>query len=200
MQQHVDHFSSFEQEKDAAELGIWVFLASEALFFGGLFLAVTIYRTLYPQAFGEGTKEMHFWLGTLNTGILLTSSFTMATAVRLAPEKGRLWLFLTAALGIAFLVVKGIEYHKEWLDGMVPVFHFDPNHFASPHTILFLFLYFVMTGIHALHLLIGIGLVSWLGFTGKKTKLRVEVVGIYWHFVDLVWVFLYPTLYLLGRS
>jgi cytochrome c oxidase subunit 3 len=198
--ERIDHFASYEQEKDAAELGIWVFLASEALFFSGLFLALTVYRILYPEAFHEGTREMHFWLGTVNTGILLTSSFTMATAVRLAPERGRRWLFLTALLGLAFLVVKGVEYHQEWLDGMVPVLHFDPNRFASPHTVLFLFLYFVMTLIHALHLLIGIGLVSWLGLGQRKKKLRVEVVGIYWHFVDLVWVFLYPALYLLGRS
>jgi cytochrome c oxidase subunit 3 len=197
--EHADQFASAEQQHQAAELGIWIFLASEVLFFGGLFLALTIYRVLYPHAFNEGTKEMHFVLGTLNTAILLTSSFTMATAVRLAPDKSRLWLLLTAFLGVCFLVVKGTEYHKEWVDGLVPVFHFDPNRLSSPHTILFLFLYFVMTGIHAIHLAVGIGLVSWLGFS-KPKKGKVEIVGIYWHFVDLIWVFLYPALYLLGRS
>jgi cytochrome c oxidase subunit 3 len=198
-------FADIAQQREAATAGIWVFLGSETLFFGALFVSLAVLRMLHPQAMDEGTKHMKYWLGTINTAILLTSSFTMAVAVEKAKEKSPSpWLWATALLGLAFLGVKALEYSKDWHEKLVPVLHYDPSQFPSQATEIFLFLYFFMTLLHALHLTVGIGLVSWEAVRFRKggdPESNVpEVVGLYWHYVDLIWIFLYPMIYLIGRS
>lgn len=184
------------QRRDSAVLGMWLFLATEVLFFGPLFFGYVHSRLVHPGAFVSGSHHMHFWLGTLNTAILLTSSLAMALAVRSAQTGGR-WLrtllSLTAALGIAFLCVKGYEYWSELPEVAR----------AQGGEQVFYLLYFAMTGLHAIHLVIGVSLVGWLWLTarryGPRYHMPVEVIGLYWHFVDAVWLFLYPMFYLLER-
>ncbi|HEX4926388.1 MAG TPA: cytochrome c oxidase subunit 3 [Burkholderiales bacterium] len=184
------------ERRAAASLGMWAFLATEVMFFGPLFMGYVHGRIAQHAAFAEGSHHMHIVLGTLNTAILLTSSFTMALAVH-ASQQGRssfrTWLGLTALLGLAFLGIKGSEY---WMEaGEVSK--------ASGPVLKFYFLYFAMTGLHAVHLSIGVVLVGWL-WRGAKLYGRdyyspIEVAGLYWHFVDIVWVFLYPMFYLIER-
>ena len=176
-------------------LGMWAFLATELLFFGPLFFGYVHARIGSPQAFVSGSHHMHVVLGTLNTAILMTSSLTMALAVRFSQKDKpiRVLLALTALLGIAFLCIKGSEY---WMEASEVAR-------ASGGELEFYFLYFAMTGLHAIHLTIGIGVVAWLWWHAKRFgrdyHAPVEVSGLYWHFVDLVWVFLYPMFYLLQR-
>lgn len=194
--------------QDTAELGMWVFLATEVLFFGGLLMAYLYGRTHWPQGFGEASRHTDVVLGTLNTALLLTSSALVALAVAChehAPRRGWVpWLLgASAALGAAFLAIKGIEYRKEWHEGLFP----GPG-FALARTQgaqLFFMLYFVTTALHALHLLIGIGLLGVFTWGSAQLKpwapqRRLEVAGLYWHFVDVVWIVLYPLLYLVSRS
>ena len=176
-------------------LGMWAFLATELLFFGPLFFGYVHGRIGSPEAFVSGSHHMHVVLGTLNTAILMTSSLTMALAVRSSQEGKslRIWLGLTALLGLAFLGIKGSEY---WMEASEVAK-------ASGAELEFYFLYFAMTGLHAIHLTIGIGIVAWLWWHAKRFgrdyHSPVEVSGLYWHFVDVVWVFLYPMFYLLQR-
>lgn len=203
-------FTDAAQRQSAATLGMWVFLMTEVLFFGVLFGSYAIVRFLNHEAFALGSNHTDVVLGTLNTGVLLTSSLTMAMAVRGSIEGRRrattLWLVLTAALGIAFLGIKAVEYRHEYLEGLVPALAF---HYDGPHAqglMLFFYLYFVMTGLHALHLVIGIGVVSAMilrntqGRFSRGYHTPVELTGLYWHFVDIVWVFLYPLFYLVARA
>jgi cytochrome c oxidase subunit 3 len=191
-----------DEKKLVALLGMWIFLGSETLFFSALFLSLAVYRYLFPEALAEGTKHLRFDLGTLNTALLLTSSLTMALAGQKGSRHTRALLHATAAFGVLFLAVKGVEYAGEWRDGLVPGLHLAPT--TPPHVALFFCFYFFLTAIHALHLTIGIGLTEWLAFTLPKEEhlrdRRLEIAGLYWHFVDLVWVFLYPALYLWGRG
>ena len=177
-------FNSAAERRDAALLGMWVFLATELMFFGPLFLGYLHGRIADYEAFVSGSRHMHLWLGTANTAILLTSSFTIALAVHKADSRKPL-LLLTAALGAAFLGIKAFEYASEWHEAAA----------AAGGAALFYFVYFAMTGLHALHLIVGIGLVLW---TVRQAR-AVELVGLYWHFVDIVWIFLYPMFYLLER-
>ena len=176
-------------------LGMWAFLVTEALFFGPLFFGYVHGRLAQHEAFVSGSHHMHVVLGTLNTAILMTSSLTMAFAVRSSQEGRsiRLWLALTALLGLAFLGIKGSEY---WMESSEVAK-------ASGGELKFYFLYFAMTGLHAIHLSIGIGIVAWLWWHAKRFgrdyQSPVEVSGLYWHFVDIVWVFLYPMVYLMER-
>jgi cytochrome c oxidase subunit 3 len=202
-------FDDLEQQKEASNLGIWVFLATEVLFFGGLFLTYSIYRAWYTDAFAAASREMLLWAGTTNTVVLITSSLTMALAVHAAQigERRSLMLFLvlTMLLGIAFLGIKAFEYHTEFVEHHVPgpAFQFEAAYLA--HAQLFFSLYFVMTGIHAIHMIIGLGIMSvmlwwtWRGTITKDYSNPIEVSGLYWHFVDIVWIFLFPLLYLIGR-
>ena len=203
-----EQFETREQQREADSLGTWVFLATEIMFFGPLLLTYFYGRTHYGEGFAVASGHTHVWLGTANTALLLTSSLTMALAVR-ASWIGRrgvtLLLVLTAALGIAFLAVKGIEYRKEWDEALVPPFRFVfPGEHARAVEV-FYWLYFLMTGLHALHLTIGVGLVLWLalrarrGDFGPHYHAPVEMTGLYWHFVDVLWIFLYPLIYLLER-
>ena len=189
-------FDSTLERREAGMLGMWAFLATELLFFGPLFFGYVHGRLTSPAAFVSGSHHMHIVLGTLNTAILMTSSLTMALAVRAAQHGNtvvRRWLLLTMVLGAAFLGIKGSEY---WMEASEVAK-------ASGAELKFYFLYFAKTGLHAIHLTIGIGVVAWLWRHarrfGREYHAPIEVSGLYWHFVDVVWVFLYPMFYLLER-
>ena len=203
------HFDDAEQQHDASTLGMWLFLVQEVMFFGGLFLAYVVYRTSFPEAFHAGSHELDIKLGAFNTVVLLTSSLTMALSVHAAQvsKRGMLIvnLILTLILGFVFLGVKVIEYAAKFEHHLVPGPHFAFHGPDATNAQLFFSLYFAMTGLHALHMIIGAGLLMVLivrstqGMFNKNYYTPVEVVGLYWHFVDLVWIFLFPLLYLLGR-
>ena len=192
--------------RETASLGMWIFLATELMFFGVLFLAYAHARIADPEGIATASRLTHAWLGTINTAILLTSSLTMALAVRSGWAGHRTLvirlLWITAVLGAAFLAVKGAEYALEWRDGLVPGLRFT---YAGPErqgVETFFLLYFVMTGVHAVHLTIGVGLVAWLALRDRdpshpvRRRETAECLGLYWHFVDAVWIFLYPLVYL----
>jgi len=200
---------SFGRQRTAGTFGIWVFLASEILFFGALILTYTVCRLENTAAFAAAGRETNIFYGTLNTAILLTSSLTMAVVAQSA-EAGRhmrrtvvFCLAATAALGLAFLVVKGFEYAEDIEKHLVPGSHFALKQAGAE---LFFGFYWLVTGVHAVHLTIGIVLVSRLALLGYLQKLQldenpeIEVTGLYWHLVDIVWIFLYPLIYLPGRS
>jgi cytochrome c oxidase subunit III len=204
------HFEDLDQQRDAAELGMWLFLATELMFFGGLFLAYTVYRQAYPTAFAHASQTLNVTLGAINTAVLLTSSLTMALAVRAAHDgqRGKLigLLMATAALGAVFLSVKAYEYAHKYHEHHMP---FTGLHFEWPAeelkgAVTYFNLYFVMTGLHALHMVIGIGVLltlavlAWRGGLLRERATTVHNVGLYWHFVDLVWVYLFPFLYLIA--
>ena len=197
---------SIERQKFAVTFGMWVFIASEVLFFGGLFLAYTVYRHLDAEAFKAAARETEVIYGATNTAVLLTSSLTMAMAVKASEEGLRrmtLWcLAATAALGVAFLVIKGFEYHSDLDKGLWP----GPNFPLHPATTqLFWAFYWISTGVHAVHLTVGIGIVAVVMVQLKRGTLpvaatRFEGVALYWHLVDTIWIFLQPMLYLVGRA
>ena len=201
-------FDTLEQQHESSRLGVWTFLATEVLFFGGLFLAYIVYRHAYPHEFALASRQTNLLLGTLNTAVLLTSSLTMALAVQAAQQNRNKALFrflgITLLLGFAFLLIKGLEYREHFADNLVPGPHFALT--AHPKAQLFFWLYFVMTGLHAIHVTVGLGVIAVL--LRLSTKLRfsadyytpIEMGGLYWHFVDIVWVFLYPLLYLINRQ
>ena len=199
-------FDSLEQQRESESLGMWVFLVTEVMFFGGLFAIYAVYRYMYPHAYEEVSKYMDVFLGTLNTGVLLTSSFSMVMAVHYCREgKKKALLFclmFTIACALAFLVIKGVEYHHKYEHGMMIGSLFHHEGVDAPKMHLVLCLYFFMTGLHAFHIIIGIGVLSWLVYLAFRNKVNaerymaVELTGLYWHFVDLVWVFLFPLFYL----
>lgn len=202
-------FDDAAQQADAATLGMWVFLATEVLFFGVLFFGYGVARARFPDAFAAASRHTSLVLGTANTAILLTSSFTMALAVRAGQLRARsacaLLLLLTAALGIVFAAIKLTEYGLEYRERLVPVidFAFDPAQARGAE--LFFWLYFATTGLHLVHLLVGIGIaIAFAIRQWRRASVRlheqVEIAGLYWHFVDLVWIFLYPCLYLVSRA
>ena len=201
--------SDVETQRDTPTLGMWVFLASEVMFFGALFLGYTVYRALYPVVFADASRHLNAALGAINTGVLLTSSTAMALAVHAAQvgKRRRLVIFLlgTLALGVLFLCIKAVEYYQEYREHLMPLFGlpfiYDG---ASPERAkLFFHLYFIMTGLHALHLSIGIvviAIMTFLALRGHFSTERhtaIELTGLYWHFVDLVWIFVFPLLYLI---
>jgi len=212
-----------EQQFDSATLGMWVFLLTEIMFFGGMFGAYTVYRGLYPGAFASTSLHMNPGFGAANTAVLIVSSLTMALAVRSArlgnQKLLQMFLVFTMIFGLAFLVIKGFEYHEHWTDNKVPLFptqwhHWDYSNDADhPHQaqyarqaqILFCF-YFFMTGFHALHMVVGVGLMLTILFMARRGTFSssyftpVEISGLYWHFVDIVWIFLFPLLYLIGNA
>ncbi len=192
--------------RELAPLGMWIFIGSELLFFGGLLLAYAYGRTHWPQGFAAASRHTDVVLGTLNTAILLTSSAVIALAVACTGHlPHRAWtarlLGITAVLGAAFLAVKGTEYRHEWQEGLFPGPQFA---LAAPGAELFFVLYFLTTGLHAVHLVIGIagvGAFAW-GTGGARpwaAARRIDAMALYWHFVDVVWIFLYPLLYLVER-
>ena len=203
------HFASSGQQKEASTLGMWVFLVTEVMFFGGMFLAYVVYRGWYPQAFAAGSHHLDIVLGGFNTAVLIGSSLTMALAVWAAQVGKRggqvLFLLLTILLGSVFLGIKFLEYSHKFHEHLVPgaAFEFPEPALARPAQIYFS-LYFTLTGLHALHMVVGMGLMIWMliwakrGILGNGYYSPVEIVGLYWHFVDIVWIFLFPLLYLIG--
>jgi cytochrome c oxidase subunit III len=233
-------FRTLEQQKDSASLGMWIFLVTEVMFFGGIMLAYTINRHTYFHAFAMGSNTLDIKLGTINTGVLLASSFTMAMSVWSAQVGKKkllaMFLTLTLVLGFGFLGVKYVEYAQKFHHHLIPGKNFDiaycannpsvcedlkPEELAvereeiaqaqaadpnlNSHAQLYYSAYFGMTGLHALHMVIGAGLLFWLlkqSFAGRFTpqwNTPVDVVGLYWHFVDIVWIYLFPLLYLIDR-
>ena len=212
------HFDNLEQQREATALGMWVFIVQEVMFFGGLFLAYVIYRTRNPVAFAVASHHLNWKIGGFNTIVLICSSLTMALAVW-AAQMGRtrrtqvFFMGLTGLLGLTFLGVKAYEYYDKYRDHLLPVgtfFKWNTEHNPIPAGIteqnieLFYWLYFAMTGLHALHMIIGIGILlfimyaAWRGRYSPEYYAPVELFGLYWHFVDIVWIFLFPLLYLLG--
>jgi cytochrome c oxidase subunit 3 len=205
-----EQFENLEQQEETSTLGIWMFLATEVLFFGGMFLSYTVYRLYYHDAFAEGSRHLYYWIGTINTFVLLTSSLFMALAVYSIDEgdqrKLRRYLILTFTFGAAFLGLKLLEYFLDYREHLIPALNLRPSEFAHPDQVqLFFFLYFAMTGLHAIHMTIGLSALTYLYIRARRQDftreyhIPVKVVGLYWHFVDIVWVFLYPMLYLLGK-
>jgi cytochrome c oxidase subunit 3 len=202
-----EQFDDMPQQQEAATLGMWTFLATEILFFGGMFLGYIVYRYTYPQAFAEASRHTIVLYGTINTAVLLTSSLTMALAVHAAQEgRNRALvrnLLFTIFLACSFLVVKGFEYHKDLSEQLWPGPHFKAG--LPPQAQIFWFLYWAMTGLHALHVTVGVGILSviaWMASRGKFSAYYynpVDISGLYWHFVDIVWIWLYPLLYLINR-
>lgn len=202
-------FDDLEQQKDASIFGMWIFLVTEIMFFGGMFTGYTVYRYRFHEAFMAGSDKLDLVLGSVNTVVLILSSLTMALAVHAAQTSKRrqlIWfLILTMALGTVFLGIKAVEYTHKFHENLVPgpLFQFDgiPHHHAE----LYFSFYFAMTGFHALHMVVGIGLLAvilWMSVKGRFSSEYfnpVEVSGLYWHFVDIVWIFLFPLLYLVGH-
>ena len=202
-------FGDARQRAHADTLGLWIFLMSELMFFGPLFFGYYFGRIEYPHAFAAASRETDVVLGTVNTALLLSSSAAMAAAVSLRPRqpaRAAALLVFTALLGCAFLVIKGVEYRHEWHEHLFPGAGFAFPGAAAEEVRYFYFLYFAMTGVHALHLIVGIGLAATFAVALRRDALalaaprRIELAGLYWHFVDVVWIFLYPLLYLFGRS
>ncbi len=205
------HFESYAQQKDASTIGMWVFLLTELMFFGGMFMAYFVYRQWYPDAFASASLKTNLWLGAFNTTVLICSSLTMAMAVHSASTGKRLllvgFLIATLVLGSAFLGVKAYEYHDKWVHHEIPGEHYECEGCVDAgHTSLFFALYFGMTGLHASHMIIGafiLLVLIWQSYKGKfsaKWYTPIELFGLYWHFVDIVWIFLFPLLYLIDRS
>lgn len=217
-QQH--HFESMEQQNQSTLLGMWLFLGQEIMFFGGLFAAYAIYRILYPAAWALGSSTLDWKLGTINTVVLIGSSLTIVLAVNAARHGSKAgvfkWFVATLLLGSAFLGIKVVEYGGKWDHYLVPGLHWDDAHVLHylqthghpemtelPKGIqLYYSLYFAMTGMHALHMIIGFGLAFWIMVKNQRDRFcpeyypHVEYFGLYWHFVDIVWIFLFPLLYL----
>ena len=225
------HFENMEQQREAGTLGMWVFLVTEIMFFGGMFLAYTLYRYKYPEAFATASNHLDIRLGAVNTVVLIFRSFTMAMAVfytQIGKRRNSIvCLVMTIVLGLTFLGIKAVEYRDKYVDNLIPgqlipghQFHPEvakPGEEANEHKLhlvpgatvhnveLFFWIYFAMTGMHALHMIIGVALLSVMtilalrGRFGPEYHSPIEISGLYWHFVDIVWIFLFPLLYLLGR-
>jgi len=202
-------YASREQRRDADRLGFWIFLATELLLFGSLFTSFAAYAALYPTVFRQASLHLNLTLGAFNTGVLLLSSLTMALAVRslrVGDRRALTWLLAsTAGLGVLFLGLKFAEYFEHYQQHLAPGFGFAYPGPQPEHAEMFFVLYFVMTGVHAFHLTIGVILVATMlvlilrGKFSPEHYMPLDLVGLYWHFVDVIWVFLYPTLYLIGR-
>jgi cytochrome c oxidase subunit III len=204
-----EQFDDIEQQRETAKLGIWVFLATEVLFFGGLFLSYTVYRYLNPEAFAAASRHTEVILGGANTAVLLFSSTLMALAVRAAKLDRRRQtvrlLLATAFFGIAFMAIKAFEYYKDITDHLVPGVNFRWHEANRGAAELFWWLYWAMTGLHAIHVTVGVCIMLVLAVLARRGRfdngnyMAVDVAGLYWHFVDIVWVFLFPLLYLAGH-
>jgi cytochrome c oxidase subunit III len=204
-------FEDMDQQRDAGNFGMWVFLATEVLFFGGLFMGYTVYRAHFPAAFAEGSRHLNIHYGASNTAILIASSLTMALAIHSAQVGKRkpqvYFLILTIILGALFLFLKfNYEWTADYREGLIPGFGFrvNPDWPQASSVQLFFCFYFFMTGLHALHMIVGIGILVVLTVMAARGRFNehyyapLENCGLYWHFVDIVWIFLFPLLYLAG--
>jgi cytochrome c oxidase subunit 3 len=213
------HFATAAQQRDAASLGMWLFLGTEIMFFGGMFLAYLIYRLWYFNEFAAGSRSLDIWLGTINTIVLICSSLTVALGVRAAQMGKRtllvILLVLTLIFGVTFLGIKGVEWYAKYKEHHIPGASFDASdlirdypqiHIDPAHEQIYFSLYFAMTGLHALHMIIGVGMFVYLlyhsvkGRYGPEYYTPIELGGLYWHFVDVVWIYLFPLLYLIDRK
>ena len=215
------HFENLEQQREAGTLGMWVFLVTEIMFFGGMFFAYTLYRSQYGLAFASASNHLDWKLGAFNTAVLIFSSFTMAYAVysvQIGKQRRTIVsLIVTIILGLTFLGVKAVEYHDKYRDHLIPGrlipgHNFDPSHVhllpgASAQNVeIFYWIYFAMTGMHFLHMVIGLVILCLFLRPAVKDRFTqgnfvpVEILGLYWHFVDVIWIFLFPLLYLIDRS
>jgi cytochrome c oxidase subunit III len=207
------HFDSLQHQQESTTLGMWVFLATEVLVFGAIFTGYTVYRVAYTPSFEAASRQLNLLIGGINTIVLLTSSLTMALSVQAAKSGQRRKLVrclgLTALMGIAFLGLKAVEYYGDYRDKLVPGLSFDPAQWTAPdvhpsQVQLFLIFYYCLTGLHAVHLTIGIVIIAILAWMARRNVFSphyyapVEIWGLYWHFVDLIWIFLLPLLYLIG--
>lgn len=207
------HFVSSEQQFDSAKLGMWVFLITEILLFSAMFVAYAVYRIWHPEAFVEASATLDWVLGGVNTLVLLASSFTVALSIHYAQQDQRskvvLNLLITLLLAGVFMVIKYFEWTAKFEHGVFPAGFFEPHgagyeQLASiPYTGQFFSIYYVMTGIHGFHVLIGMGLIGWVasrayrGHFSSEYYTPIEITGLYWHLVDIIWIFLYPLLYLI---
>jgi cytochrome c oxidase subunit III len=207
---HAPQFDDAEQQRTASNLGIWIFLATEILFFGVLLAAYAITRVRYPEAFAAASRLTNLPLAGTNTAVLLTSSLTMALGVHAAAHGSRRalvgWLGLTVVLGCTFLAIKGVEYRLDYLEHLVPSLDFRYAGPQADQVELFFYMYFFITGVHALHVLIGIGCIATIAVMAARDAFGpayytpVYVTGLYWHLVDIIWLFVFPILYLISRS
>ena len=203
-------FEEIDQQRDAGRLGMWAFLVTEILFFGGMFTAYIIYRLKHLPSFIEGSHQLKVVFGAANTAVLIVSSLTMALAIRSAQtgrKKGTtiFWLVFTWLLGAAFIGIKlHFEWWPDWHEGLVPRFHWFYNGPHAPGVLMFMVFYFCMTGLHAVHMVVGLGILTVLIIMTARNRFSaeyyspLEISGLYWHFVDIVWIFLFPLLYLIG--
>jgi cytochrome c oxidase subunit 3 len=202
------HFASLEVQNHAARLGMWLFLSTEILLFAGLFVCYGCYRYLFPEAFAAASRHLDLWLGTTNTVILITSSLTAALAVHYAKEgKNNLvvWMFiLTIAMAGVFLVIKGFEYSHKFHEGALPGPHYTMEAVQLAGAPLYFTIYFLATGLHAFHVIVGMSVLGWLTIRTARLKnlgpnnyTGIELGSMYWHLVDLIWIFLFPLLYLI---
>ena len=205
---HLKHyFVSSQQQFDAAKLGMWLFLVTEILLFSGMFVAYAVYRVWYPEVFAAASTELNPWLGGINTVVLLASSLTVALAIHAAQTDERKaltrFLIITVLLAGVFLVVKYFEYTHKFHLGIFPGDHFAYAELDQPYVPIFFSIYYVMTGIHGVHVLVGMGVLSWLAWRSYRGHFSstyytpVELSGLYWHLVDIIWIFLFPLLYLI---
>ena len=206
------HFDSLEQQLYASTFGMWVFLVTEVLFFGGMFMAYILYRMWYPEMFVAASHHLSVPLGAVNTAVLIGSSLTMAFAVNAAqrgarPREQVMWLLGTMFLGAVFLGIKVVEYSDKFEHHLIPGagFLFDKPEFQQTAQIYFS-LYFALTGLHATHMIVGMVIMAVIARMAAKGQFTsewytpVEIMGLYWHFVDLIWIFLFPLLYLIGGA
>jgi len=210
MEARAHQFEDAEQQQDAATLGMWVFLTTEVLFFGALLLGYSVYRRAFPSTFGEASRHLDIVLGTVNTAVLLCSSLTMAFGVYQAQQGNNRalvrYLLLTMFLGSLFLGIKFYEYYEKYSEGLLPGSAFVWHGSDTAHASIFFLFYFILTGMHALHMIVGVCLLLVLAIRGRLGRFSasyytpLEMGGLYWHFVDIVWVFLFPLLYLVDRS
>jgi cytochrome c oxidase subunit 3 len=210
MEARAHQFEDAEQQQEAATLGMWLFLATEVLLFGALLMAYAMYRGQYPTVFAEASRHLNVYLGTFNTAVLLCSSLAMAFAVNEA-QQGRNryvagYLGVTLVLGMVFLAVKFYEYYSKYEEGLIPGATFSWSGDETTHASLFFLFYFILTGLHALHMMIGLGMLSVFLVGARRNRFSadrhtaINLGGLYWHFVDIVWVFLFPLLYLVDRT
>lgn len=204
------HFRDAEHEFDSAKQGIWLFMVTEILMFGGLFVGYAIFHTIYPEMFSEGASHLDWRLGFVNTLVLIVSSYTMAMSIHHLQKNEKseavTKLWITVVCGLVFMGIKAFEYYTKFEHGLLPGRLLDVAHAHAQHANLGMYygFYFCMTGLHGLHVMIGMGLIVWLAIRAKRGDFGadyftpVEGVGIFWHIVDLIWIFLFPLLYLVG--
>src|SRR3989338_4500134 len=196
------HFDSAEQAYASSKLGLWLFLVTEVLLFGGLFVVYIIFRALHPETFLEAHHHLNKIMGSINTVVLICSSLTMAMAVDKSKQghaiQANRYLLVTIACGAIFMVIKYFEYTHKFHEGLLPGIHFTNETMTDPHAPLFFSIYFMMTGLHGIHVLVGMGLMVWIFLRSRKREFGpsyytpVEMVGLYWHLVDLIWIYLFP--------